>query len=549
MSYIVLARKYRPQNFKEVYAQDHVTEILQSAIASERIAHAYLFTGPRGVGKTSMARIMAKSLNCEHGPTTEPCNKCNNCLEITAGTSTDVIEIDGASNTGVDDIRELQRELLYAASVSKYKIYIIDEVHMLSKSAFNALLKTLEEPPDNVVFIFATTEPHKVLPTIISRCQRYDFKRIPIEAIVQRLRDLSVLEGINIDTESLYLIARKADGGMRDALSLMDQAISYCMNNISIERVRQIFGLIPNQIYYNFLILIDANDAKALIQELHLVFEQGTDLQEFIANMLEFIRVLILRRLGVEIKDINPEELALFDELALLYSQNKLLYMMSFLIACKSDLKTSSNPYLILEAMMIKMCKLDEMEDIATLVTKLSNSSILQTNPPSAKSAAPQSVATKPGHVSQGSERYDKPQYTNRIIHPEPEIREEQELPKLDFNTENLTTSWPRIIARMKKISGMGALALDKVSAKEAKNRTLHLTVDTQTGLNTLKANLEKIQGILNDLFNQNLQIELHVIEGDSPTKVHIKRRTIEDIKAESPELARFIEVTDSILS
>ena len=172
MSYIVLARKYRPQTFSEVYAQEHITEILHNAILSNRIAHAYLFTGPRGVGKTSMARILAKNLNCVEGPTVTPCNKCHNCLEIAAGTSSDVIEIDGASNTGVDDIRELQRELLYAPSQSPWKIYIIDEVHMLSKSAFNALLKTLEEPPENVLFIFATTEPFKVPATIISRCQR-----------------------------------------------------------------------------------------------------------------------------------------------------------------------------------------------------------------------------------------------------------------------------------------------------------------------------------------------------------------------------------------
>jgi len=348
MSYIVLARKYRPQNFKEVYAQEHITEILQSAIATNRIAHAYLFTGPRGVGKTSLARILAKSLNCVNGPTTTPCNACSNCLEITAGTSPDVIEIDGASNTSVDDIRELQRELLYPASSSNYKIYIIDEVHMLSKNAFNALLKTLEEPPDNVIFIFATTEPQKVLPTIISRCQRYDFKRIPIASIVQRLQEISILEGIKIDSESLYLIARKADGGMRDALSLMDQAISYCLNNITIDKVRQIFGMIPNQVYQKFLTLIYDKDTQGLINELHLIFEQGIDLQEFIANMQEFVRILILRKLQVQIKDINPDELSLFDELAELFGQNKLLYILSYLIACRNDLRGSSNPYLIL---------------------------------------------------------------------------------------------------------------------------------------------------------------------------------------------------------
>ncbi|MEN6444421.1 MAG: DNA polymerase III subunit gamma/tau, partial [Candidatus Cloacimonas sp.] len=369
MSYIVLARKYRPQNFKEVYAQDHITEILQSAISTNRIAHAYLFTGPRGVGKTSLARILAKSLNCVSGPTTDPCNECSNCMEITSGTSPDVIEIDGASNTSVDDIRELQQELLYPASGSNYKIYIIDEVHMLSKSAFNALLKTLEEPPENVIFIFATTEPQKVLPTIISRCQRYDFKRIPIESIVQRMKEICSIEKIKIDNESLYLIAHKADGSMRDALSLMDQAISYCMDNITIDKVRQIFSVIPNQIYQRFITLIYQKNARDLINELQKIFEQGIDLQEFISGMQDFIRILLLSKLHVQIKDINPDEQAVFDEVAGLFGQNKLMYILSYLIASKTDLRSSSNPYLILEALMIKLCKIDEMEDIATLIS------------------------------------------------------------------------------------------------------------------------------------------------------------------------------------
>lgn len=359
MSYIVLARKYRPQSFSEVYAQDHVTKILQSAISSGRIAHAYLFTGPRGVGKTSLARIMAKSLNCVDGPTTHPCNVCTNCTEITAGVSPDVIEIDGASNTGVDDIRELQKELLYAASGSKYKIYIIDEVHMLSKNAFNALLKTLEEPPENVIFIFATTEPHKVLPTIISRCQRYDFKRIPIEAIVARLRELAEQEGIKADDESLYLIARKADGGMRDALSLMDQTISYCANDIQIAQVRQIFGMIPNQLYYDFMCHIKDHDAQKLIISLHQIFEEGTDLQEFIANMMEYLRLVLLSKLGIGIKDVSAEELPLFAEVANMFSQNDLMYIMSQLMQTRLDIRQSNNPYLLIEATMIKLSRLD----------------------------------------------------------------------------------------------------------------------------------------------------------------------------------------------
>lgn len=534
MSYIVLARKYRPQNFKEVYAQDHVTEILQSAISSNRIAHAYLFTGPRGVGKTSMARIMAKSLNCVHGPTTEPCNACSNCIEITAGTSQDVIEIDGASNTGVDDIRELQRELLYAASASLYKIYIIDEVHMLSKNAFNALLKTLEEPPDSVVFIFATTEPHKVLPTIISRCQRYDFKRIPIEAIVRRLQDLSKVEGIRIDNESLYLIARKADGGMRDALSLMDQAISYCTNDINIDKVRQIFGLIPNQVYHNFLTLIDAKDAPALIRELHLVFEQGTDLQEFIANMLEFIRVLILRKLGVAIRDVNPDELAIFDELGTMFSQNKLMYMMSFLIASRADIRSSSNPYLIMEALMIKLCKLDEMEDIAALVSKLNlPSAPLQTQ---AQSSAP-----KP------QTQYNKPA-SPPMQHHEPVHHEEPEFAKQAFTEESLAQLWPRIIARTRKISTMCSLALDSCKSREVQGKNLILSLESQTNYNLLRNSQDNIAAILSELFLDTVHLSFKLLDSEPPTKVHIHRRTIDDLKKESPELARYIEATDSVL-
>lgn len=530
MSYIVLARKYRPQSFKDVFAQEHVTEILQSAISSDRIAHAYLFTGPRGVGKTSMARILAKSLNCVHGPTVSPCNQCSNCLEITAGTSNDVIEIDGASNTGVDDIRELQRELLYAPSASMYKIYIIDEVHMLSKNAFNALLKTLEEPPENVIFIFATTEPHKVLATIISRCQRYDFKRIPVQAIVSQLQLICREEKIEIDSESLYLIARKADGGMRDALSLMDQSISYCMNQISIDKVRQIFGMIPNQVYYELLLLVDAKDALGAVQQVHNIFEQGTDLQEFLANMLEFIRVLILHKLSIPLRDVNPDELPIFDELAKMFGQNKLMYILSLLIGCKNDLRNSSNPYLIMEALMIKLCKIDEMEDVAALLKQM----------------------PKSGNISQERPATLTP---SSYIRPAPlqaapvqPMAEEHQSAKKDLTQEHFDAVWPKVIARIKKSSSMTALALEQVSLKELGTNRIKLTFANTTHYNTIQSNQIKLQALLAEYFTKPVNVELIQVEGEKPSRVDIKRRSLEDLKAESVELANYITATDSIL-
>jgi DNA polymerase-3 subunit gamma/tau len=412
MSYIVLARKYRPQTFSEVYAQDHVTEILQNAIESKRIAHAFLFTGPRGVGKTSMARILAKSLNCEEGPSAHPCNKCHNCLEITAGTSSDVIEIDGASNTGVDDIRELQKELMYAPSQSQYKIYIIDEVHMLSKNAFNALLKTLEEPPENVLFIFATTEAQKVLATIVSRCQRYDFKRIPVEAIVKRLREITASENIQIDDESLYMIARKADGGMRDALSLMDQVLSYCLNDVSGEKVREIFGMIPNQVFSNIFSMVKRRDSANLIASLHQVLEDGMDPQELLINMTEFIRVTLLRKTGVTPQDIVADEYPLFDAVADEFTPTELLYLISTLMQTRTDLKGSSNPQLVLEVLMLKLSRMQEMNEISELIKLVRSGNLLP-------AARPTSGAADPAPATTPAPRDAKPapQYKPRL-HP-----------------------------------------------------------------------------------------------------------------------------------
>ena len=240
MSYQVLARKWRPQSFEEVIGQKHVVKTLQNAIVHNRIAHSFLFAGQRGVGKTSIARILAKALNCQEGPTAQPCGNCNSCKEITGGNSIDVLEIDGASNTGVDDVRELRESVKYVPSKSRYKIYIIDEVHMLSNSAFNALLKTLEEPPAHVIFMFATTEPHKIPATVLSRCQRFDLRRISLEAIVKQLNEITSGEKIKISEQGLRWIAREAEGSMRDAQSILDRVISYAGEKISDEDIAEV---------------------------------------------------------------------------------------------------------------------------------------------------------------------------------------------------------------------------------------------------------------------------------------------------------------------
>lgn len=532
MSYIVLARKYRPQTFAEVYAQEHITEILHNAIVSSRIAHAYLFTGPRGVGKTSMARIMAKNLNCVEGPTVTPCNKCHNCLEITAGTSPDVIEIDGASNTSVDDVRELQKELIYAPSQSPYKIYIIDEVHMLSKNAFNALLKTLEEPPDNVLFIFATTEPYKVLPTIISRCQRYDFKRIPIDSIVKRLKELTREEEIEIDAESLHMIARKADGSLRDALSLLDQVLSYSLNQVTIDKVREIFGIIPTQVYCDLMKLIKAKDNPALLAELQRIFEHGTDLTELVNSMLEFLRIVILRKLRMNPPEITAEEYPAYDEIAGLFSQNELMYIMSYLMQTRADLKGSGNPYLILEMVMVKLCRMDEIQDVAQILAKLSGGGQISTQ--AAKPAYPPVRPASPPV----QEKKAAPVHA-----AEPETTA-----KLTFNPENLAKAWDRIVARIKAATTSGSgIALARCSG-EADGAKLILRVEGGTYLNMLQPKKEEIQQILAEIFTPAPRLEFVLVESAAPTQVEIKRMTVEDLKKMDENLAKFIEATDSQL-
>ncbi len=298
MSYLVLARKHRPQLFKDFVGQEHISQLLTKAIEGDRIAHSYLFCGPRGVGKTSCARILAKSLNCEKGPTITPCGECSACQEISKSTSFDVLEIDGASNRGIDEIRTLRENVKFAPSYGRYKIYIVDEVHMLTTEAFNALLKTLEEPPAHAKFIFATTEPHKVPATILSRCQRFDFKHISINTILDLLADICKKENFTIEEDALYAIAKAAKGSLRDALSVLDQLSALSEITIEAGDVYTMLGIVETQLLFDLGAAIGQKNSSAALEVLDQIVNQGKDLKQLLKDMTEHFRNLLVIKIG-----------------------------------------------------------------------------------------------------------------------------------------------------------------------------------------------------------------------------------------------------------
>ncbi|HSU68218.1 MAG TPA: DNA polymerase III subunit gamma/tau, partial [Tepidisphaeraceae bacterium] len=318
MSYTVLARRYRSGTFDEVIGQDHIAQTLKKAITSGRIAHAYLFCGTRGTGKTSTARILAKALNCQKsdGPTTEPCGKCDSCVSIARGDDIDVIEIDAASNTGVDNIREVIENAQYRPARSRFKVYIIDEVHMLSKNAFNALLKTLEEPPSHVKFILATTEPEKVLATILSRCQRYDFRNIPTREIADHLKDICKKEKIKADDDALLLVAKAGAGSMRDSLSLLDRLLSVGEKELTVEMIEQMLGLPRTQLIFDLAQAIGEADTKTTLTRADKMIAGGLSPDTLIASLIDHLRnLMIIRACGgesdmIEVPGLSMKELA-----------------------------------------------------------------------------------------------------------------------------------------------------------------------------------------------------------------------------------------------
>ncbi|HEX7231014.1 MAG TPA: DNA polymerase III subunit gamma/tau [Candidatus Binatia bacterium] len=390
MSYLVIARKWRPQSFADIVGQEHITRTLQNAIRAQRIAHAFLFTGVRGVGKTTAARILAKALNCEKGATPAPCGECTHCEEIAQGRSIDVLEIDGASNRGIDEIRQIIENVRYQPAKCRFKIYIIDEVHQVTKDAFNALLKTLEEPPPSVKFILATTEPHRLPATILSRCQRYDFRRIKLRDIVQRLSAIAKVEEVDITEGALMLLAREADGSMRDAQSLLEQVLAFGESSDKADaRVRvdekslyEVLGLAERQVLYQISAAVLQGDAKQCLELITRVFNQGCDLGRLARDLVEHFRNLLVARLigssgkespafGTQLLDLPDQEIKDLIEQAGALASETLLDYFDYMAASEEQIARSATPRFVLETALVHLANLPKTIAVTELIGRL----------------------------------------------------------------------------------------------------------------------------------------------------------------------------------
>lgn len=529
MTYLVMARKYRPQTFEEVVGQSHVTTTLKHAIEANRISHAYLFTGPRGTGKTTVARILAKALNCKEGPTAHPCNKCDSCKEITIGRSLDVGEIDGASNNSVDDIRTLRENIRYVPTQQKYKVYIIDEVHMLSDSAFNALLKTLEEPPAHAIFVFATTEPHKVPQTVLSRCQRFDFRRIPTTDLVDTIQSIAQKEKVEITKEAAFLLARRADGSLRDVLSLLDQVVAYGgedqqdegkKKGITPELVSETLGLVGQDRLFEITDAIAQKDSAKGISILDQLMDSGIDLPEFVNSLIQHLRNLLVGRVAGDsnaLFDLSDNYIQKYKEKSGDFSETDLLRMIKAVAELNQNLKRTSDPRILLEMTLMKLLKMESSVNLEEVLSKLdllkgctpssTDSGGSKTNRPS--STRQSGPAKQAGSMEAEQESSPPAQSNSYSVSTEP------------LSVDEIRRGWGQVLGNIKKAKlslwsllregEVLNLADDTLTIEFHNGRTFHKKQAER------RENSDLIQKTLGDIFNHPLRLKFELNEDKNP--------------------------------